>query len=73
MNTLKITIFFVFISGLFFLSGQIIIAKKVTCSVFKNQLIAQMYFDSDPYRFRSLDRDKDKRACENLPIGFIVK
>lgn len=41
--------------------------EKKTCSDFKTQSEAQMYFDNNPDCYKSLDTDNDKIPCENSP------
>lgn len=42
-------------------------AEKEKCSGFIIQSNAQSVFDSNPIRYKALDRDHDGKACENLP------
>lgn len=74
IKIVKITaVSLIMVGTLTILTGDTVVAEKIKCSVFKTKLNAQAFFDLDPYLFRFLDRDKDGKACENLPMGFIVK
>lgn len=44
-----------------------IFAKKVTCSSFEWQQQAQELFETDKFKYRALDKDRDEIACEDLP------
>jgi hypothetical protein len=46
---------------------QHVIASKLTCNSFLTHDLAQEVFDRDHIKYKSLDRDQDGVACENLP------
>ncbi len=52
-----------------FLISNIGYAQRVSCKSFDDQAEAQRYFEAKKKGWKSLDRDKDREACECLKGG----
>lgn len=48
------------------ISNETTLARKVTCDSFSTHAEAQKLFDSDPIKYKNLDKNDNKVACEFL-------
>lgn len=47
-----------------------VVADRITCKSFKYKEDGQSIFDSDPIKYKYLDRNNDKKACQTLPSKY---